>query len=130
MSSLVLVSRSEKTPAQTRAAGEKSPPFYYGDLLLYPNLGEPLRRQDGLSFYFVVYPVPGRCACEMRVALLRNGQSLGETTRALQPTGDPRLPHLAQLPIENLTPGTYELRVVVTDMVDQQSRSTFFTVGG
>ena len=44
--------------------------------------------EDGLSFYFVVYPVPGRCACEMRVALLRNGQSLGETTRALQPTGD------------------------------------------
>jgi VWFA-related protein len=129
MSSLVLVSRSEKT-ARTRAAGEKSPPFYYGDRLLYPNLGEPLRREDALSFYFVVYPVAGRCACEMRVALLRNGRSLGETTRALQPTGDPRLPHLAQLPIENLTPGTYELRVTVTDTVDQQSRSTFFTVGG
>ena len=64
------------------------------------------------------------------MALLRNGQSLGETTRVLQPTGDARLPHLAQLPIENLTPGTYELRVVVTDTVDQQSRSTFFTVGG
>jgi VWFA-related protein len=130
MSSLVLVSRSEKTPAKTSAAGEKTPPFYYGDVLLYPNLGEPLRREDRLSFYFVVYPVPGRCACEMRVALLRNGQSLGETTRALQPTGDTRLPHLAQLPIENLTPGTYELRVTVTDTVDQQSRSTFFTVGG
>jgi VWFA-related protein len=131
MSSLVLVSRTEKTPAQTKpAADQPTPPFYYGDLLLYPNLGEPLRRQDGLSFYFVVYPVPGRCACEMRVALLRNGQSLGETTRALQPTADARLPHLAQLPIENLTPGTYELRVVVTDTVDQQSRSTFFTVGG
>jgi VWFA-related protein len=129
MSSLVLVSRSEKTPARTRAADEKTPPFYYGDLLLYPNLGEPLRREDGLSFYFVVYPVAGRCACEMRVALLRNGQSLGETARPLQPTGDARLPHLAQLPIENLTPGTYELRVTITDTVDQQSRSTFFTVG-
>ena len=129
MSSLVLVSRSEKTPGQQKAAGEKTPPFYYGDLLLYPNLGEPLRRADGLSFYFVVYPVPGRCACQMRVSLLRNGQSLGETTRVLEPVNDVRLPHLAQLPIDDLAPGIYELRVVVTDTIDQQTRSSFFTVG-
>ena len=68
-----------------------------------------------------------RAECAWRCS--GNGQSLGETTRALEPTGDARLPHLAQPPIENLVPGTYELRVVVTDTVDQQSRSTFFTVG-
>jgi VWFA-related protein len=131
MSSVVVVSRTEQTPGRAKpAAGEKTPPFYYGDTLLYPNLGEPLTRgADGaLSFYFVVYPVPGRCACTAHIALLRNGRPLAEADRTLTPADQARLQHVGQIPIGNLPAGTYELRITVTDTLDQQSRSTFFTV--
>lgn len=128
MSSLVLVSRTEQTPGAA-PQGSKVPPFYYGDTLLYPNLGEPLpAERDALSFYFVVYPVPGRCACSANISLLRNGRPIAEATRTLEPTGQARLQHVGRLPIADLPPGTYELRVSVTDAQDQQSRSAFFTV--
>jgi VWFA-related protein len=132
MSSLVLVARAETTPGQGRPAQDDRPlpPFYYGDTLLYPNLGEPLKRgpDEALSFYFVVYPVPGRCACSARISLLRNGSPIAEATRPLEPAGQARLQHVGRLPIGDLPAGTYELRVSVTDTLDQQSRSTFFTV--
>ena len=61
MSSLVLVARTEQTPKPAAQKTERAPhPFYYGDMLLYPNVGEPLVRgkDDALSFYFIVYPCP------------------------------------------------------------------------
>jgi len=45
MSSLVLVARSEQTPSQAEDPDTKKPPFYYGDTLLYPNVGEPIHRR-------------------------------------------------------------------------------------
>jgi hypothetical protein len=126
------VSRTEKTPPPTTTAAkaERTAPFYYGDTLLYPNVGEPLvrGRDDALSFYFVVYPVPGRCACAARIALLRNGKPMAEASRDLPTTETKRLQHVGNLPIADLPAGTYELRVTVTDSQDQQTRTAFFTV--
>ena len=143
MSSLVLVSRTEQAeddPVQSqaaegavaKAAAEKAPPrppFYYGNTLLYPNVGEPIRRdRDKLPFYFVVYPARDRCACSARISLLRNGQSLADATRELGAEGEGRLQHVGELPIGELPSGTYELRVTVGDGRDQETRSTFFTL--
>src|SRR3970040_1830621 len=77
MSSLVLVARSEQTTSDAESTDAKKPPFYYGDTLLYPNVGEVIQRRpdEALSFYFVVYPVEGRCACSAQISLLRNATS-------------------------------------------------------
>jgi VWFA-related protein len=130
MSSLVLVDRTEQTPAQTGQPAHKNPPFYYGDLLLYPNLGEPVHREadSALSFYFVVYPAGGECACSARISLLKNGQAIAEATRELTASHTNRLQHVGNLPIGDLPAGTYELRVTVGDSRDQQTRTAFFTV--
>jgi VWFA-related protein len=132
MSSLVLVSRTEQTPKAAAPANpdRTPPPFYYGDLLLYPNVGEPLvkGKDEALSFYFVVYPAPGRCACAARISLLRNGTSIAEASRELTTKDTKRLQHVGNLPIADLPAGTYELRVTVTDSQDQQTRTAFFTV--
>lgn len=128
MSSLVLVSRTEKTPGRTAEADAAAAPFYYGDTLLYPNVGEPLRQGDDLSFYFVVYPPAGRCDCSAQITLLRNGQRIGEATRGLAPGDSDRLQHVGTLPIGKLPGGTYELRVTVSDRGQQQTREAFFTV--
>ncbi len=79
-------------------------------------------------FYFVVYPVPGRCACA--------AQHLASEERQVDRRGLPRpddqqttrLQHVGNLPIADLPAGTYELRVTVTDSQDQQTRTAFFTV--
>jgi hypothetical protein len=125
MSSLVLVSRTERTPGQ-----EDSRPFYYGDTLIYPNLGEPLDRlrEKELAFYFVVYPAKGRQARAAQIALLRNGQPIAGATRELSLTGGGRLPQVGKLPIADLPPGTYELRVTVNDGQAEETRSAFFTL--
>jgi hypothetical protein len=133
MSSLVLVTRTERTDQTARTSRlptSKEPPFYYGDTLLYPNVGEPLRSgiDKMLPFYFVVYPAPGRCVCSARIALLKNGEPVADTTRELEASDTARLQHVGQLPIDSLPPGVYELRVTVTDNRDQQTRSAFFTV--
>jgi VWFA-related protein len=131
MSSLVLVSRSEQTPGSTEGKGEKKPPFYYGDTLLYPNLGDPLRHgsDSALSFYFVVYTQPGRSTCSAHISLLRNGASIADATRDLPATGtERRLQHVGNLPIGDLPAGVYELRVTVSDSTEQQTRAAFFTV--
>ncbi len=130
MSSLVLVDRTEQTPPQTGQPAHKNPPFYYGNLLLYPNLGEPVHREadSALSFYFVVYPPGGECACSARISLLKNGQPIAEATRELTASHTNRLQHVGNLPIGDLPAGTYELRVTVGDSRDQQTRTAFFTV--
>ena len=130
MSSLVLVARTEQTKGEAPAPQTKKPPFYYGDMLLYPNVGEPIRRAPdaALSFYFVVYPAQGRCACSAQISLLRNGQSLADATRPLEATDDARLQHVGQLPIGELPNGTYELRVTVNDGQHQETRTAFFTL--
>ena len=74
LSSIVLVRRSEKVPAADR---HDDNPLYVGDLLLYPNAGDPVSRsQDrNLTFYYAIYPPrssdgPPRADVELR----RNGQ--------------------------------------------------------
>jgi hypothetical protein len=130
MSSLVLVSRTEQTPQQPTPKPDNAAPFYYGDTLIYPNVGEPLKQgvDKVLPFYFVVYPGADSCACTAHISLLRNGQVLADATRPLQPKGTTRLQNVGQLPIENLPPGVYELRVTVTDNEDEQTRTAFFTL--
>ena len=83
---------------------------------------------EALPFYFVVYPVPGRCACAAQISLLRNGKSIAEASRDLPTKQTKRLQHVGNLPIADLPAGTYELRVTVTDSQDQQTRTAFFTV--
>ena len=130
MSSLVLVLAPSRRRRSPEGRSETAPPFYYGDTLLYPNVGEPLQRGTGrsLSFYFVVYPVPGRCACTARISLLRNGQPIAEAHAASCETGDDAAAARRQPADCELPAGTYELRVTVTDSQDQQTRTAFFTV--
>jgi hypothetical protein len=55
VSSLMIVTRTERVPAAERDATN---PLYYGDLLLYPNLGEPISKRvtPALTFAFNVLP--------------------------------------------------------------------------
>lgn len=142
MSSLVLVRRVEEVSAAP-PAGSSSAPLYVGRTLLYPNLGEPIERLAGgeLPFYFALYGDASRAT--VAAELLRNGEAIASAPVDLSPAVAPDDPagvgrpaagqapaiqHVGRLPIGALPPGTYELRIRVTDGPRELSRTAFFTL--
>jgi VWFA-related protein len=126
MSSLILVNRVEEV--NDPPAGANTPPLYVGRMLLYPNLGESIRKSTTgeLPFYFALYhPSPGAAAS---IQLLRNGEAVAETPLQLSSAIGARVQHVGRLPIGTLPSGTYELRVRVTDAGREISRTAFFTI--
>ena len=127
VSSLVVVSRAE----EMKAVGDEAPPtapFYLGRTLLYPNLGEPVRKSltNELSFYFTLYG--NASAVKASALLLQHGKILAEAPVRLPPATGPRVQHVGRLPIGALPNGTYELSIRVADGPLVVSRTAFFTV--
>jgi len=121
-SSLMIVGRAEKLGPG--AGGAK--PLQYGDVLLYPNLGQPLTREPGqaLTFFVTAWPAVARPGVEAQVEVVRDGRRVA-TTRAtqLQPDADGRIQLASSLPLEGFAPGAYELRVTLSDGRDAETRT-------
>ena len=124
MSSLVLVSRAEETGDSMPSAG----PLYVGRTLLYPNLGEPIRKSAGamVSFYFALYGDPRGATA--RADLLRHGQLVASTPLQLPAATGARVQHVGRLPVGELPAGTYELRIQVLGAGPELSRTAYFTI--
>ena len=128
MSSLVLVSRVEEVSDPPSTGTKAIAPLYVGHRLLYPNLGEVIRKSAAseLPFYFTLYgDVTGVNAYAQ---LLSNGQPVAEAPVQLPPATGSRVQHVGRLPIGALPAGTYELRIRVTDGRQEISRAAFFTL--
>jgi VWFA-related protein len=126
MSSLILVNRVEEV--NDPPSGGNTPPLYVGRMLLYPNLGESIRKSTTaeLPFYFALYrPSPDAAAS---VQLLRNGEAVAEAPLPLSSAIGSRIQHVGRLPVASLPAGTYELRIRVTDGGREMSRTSFFTL--
>jgi hypothetical protein len=125
MSSLVVVNRIEEI--DDPPSGPSTPPLYVGRMLLYPNLGEPLRKSAAaeLPFYFTLYG--SSASAEAYAQLLRNGEFVAEAPVQLPPAGA-RVRHVGRFPIGSLPAGTYELRIRVADIGREISRTAFFTL--
>ena len=127
MSCLVLVGRFEDVndspSARTNAA-----PLYVGHRLLYPNLGESIRKSAAseLPFYFTLYG--DASGVKAFVQLLSNGEPIAEAPVQLAPAAGLRVQHVGRLPVGALPAGTYELRIRVTDGRQEISRAAFFTL--
>jgi hypothetical protein len=125
---LILVSRVEEVRDAPPAAAILTPPLYVGQSLLYPNLGEPIRRSAAteLPFYFTLY---GDVRTVKAYAqLLQNGRALGESLVQLPTADGSRVQHVGRLPIGALPAGTYELRIRVMDGSHEVSRTAYFTL--
>jgi VWFA-related protein len=127
MSSLVLVTRAEETHLARPSGSMPSGPLYVGETLLYPNLGEPMRKSAGdLSFYFTLYGDARAVAAS--VQLLRNGQVLATAPLQLPAGTGSRVQHVGRLPIGALPSGTYELRIQIAGGAHELSRTAYFTL--
>ena len=128
VSSLVIVRRSEKIADKDRRADH---PLLMGDVLLHPNLGEPVSKAASkeLGFYFTVYPAKGGPAAESTIELMLNGKLVAQVPMPL-PAADAsgRVQQVGRLPLDQIAPGTYQLRAVVTQGSTQASNSTLVRI--
>ena len=124
VSSLILTDRVEKVPPADR---RKDNPLLLNDVLVYPNLGEPVsKKAKELGFFFTVYPGRG-AAPEAVLDLLNNGKPVGQLPLTLA-TADAsgRIQQAGRLPVDQLSPGTYELQVIIKQGTTQIARTTTF----
>jgi VWFA-related protein len=123
-----IVRRAQAVPAGEADAGN---PLYFGDMLLYPNLGQPLSKTTDkeLAFGFTAYdghdgPV------DAILELLRSGQLVATVPLALGGADrHGRINQISKLPLESLTPGAYELRVTVKTGTQRVTRAVPFAIG-
>src|SRR5688500_15383333 len=128
MSNLVIVRRGEKVPESERITGS---PLYVGDMLLYPNLGLPLKRgEKELAFYFTAYvPAAGAGDAAASLELLQNAKPLAQVDlQVAAPDAQRRIQQVGRIPIEQLPAGTYELRVAVRQGTMSVSQAVPFRV--
>jgi hypothetical protein len=129
LSSIAILKRVEKL---SQAEENTSNPFRYGDVLVYPNLGEPLRKSANkeLAFFLTAYVREGaKDAPKLTIELLQQRHSLGIATLELPgPDASGRIQYASALPVERLQAGDYDLKVTVNDGVSSATRLEQFTI--
>lgn len=126
-SDLVLIGSAERVAKGSQPAGS---PFLVGDMLLYPNLGEPLRKGETkeLGFFFTLYPGQGPKP-QASLELMHNGAPLATLPLTLVDADTSgRIQQVDRLPISALAPGTYDLHVVIGVGRQQIQRSAIFRI--
>ena len=127
VSSLLIVRRTERVPAGERSSTN---PLYYGDLLLYPNLGEPISKAQTPAVSFAFTIVPGAQPVRAALVLSQGGLALGQTPLPLgTPDANGVIWHSGQVPLATLPPAEYTLTLMVTaEDHKEEQRATFRTI--
>ena len=126
-STLTLVARAERVGDADRPADS---PLLVGDLLLYPNLGEPVSKAatSEVGFFVTIYPVNGSKP-EATLELVQNGKALASLPLQLgEPDKAGRIQQVSRLPTSALPVGVYDLRLLITQGQQQIVRSTVIRI--
>jgi VWFA-related protein len=122
--SLVIVRQAEAIAGAEHAADN---PFHAGDLVLTPNVGEPVRkaRRERLALYVHVRPARRPVRAELELRRL----DLPIVSVPLDPPaadGDGTLRYLIAMPLADVDPGPCELRLRLDDGVTTLTRNAAF----
>lgn len=126
LSSVAVLKRAERlSPAEQ----QRDQPLRFGELLVYPNLGEQIDRNTTkqLAYFFTAWPAKGSTKpLQMTLEILQDNKSLGTTSGEL-PAADERgqIKYAGSFAIDKFQPGKYELRIMVNNEI---SRSTSFVI--
>jgi VWFA-related protein len=129
LSSLMLVSRADQLTPEERK--DTKNPLHYGEVILYPNLGTPLKKAvtPALGFYFAVYGKDLTGARKTTIAVQQGEKVLASTVAELAaPDAGGRIQHAGTLPLKSLAAGDYTLKVSVSDGKSSETRTASFTV--
>jgi VWFA-related protein len=129
LSSVAVLKRAERITAEEMKLDK---PFHFGELLVYPNLGEPILKSQAkqLTFFVTAWPAKGSAdTLKLDIEILQNNQKVGQTSAQLPaPDERGRIKYASALPLDGFQPGGYELKLTVRDSKTSVSRSTKFTV--
>ncbi|HEX3249862.1 MAG TPA: VWA domain-containing protein [Pyrinomonadaceae bacterium] len=125
LSSVAVLKRAERlTPEEQK----RDQPLRFGELLVYPNLGEQIDRHvtKQLAYFFTAWPTKDSTKpLQMTLEILQNGRQLGSTTGDL-PAADEsgQIKYAGSFAIDKFTPGVFELKITVGNI----TRSTTFVI--
>jgi VWFA-related protein len=111
LSSLVVIDHVERVPAAER---DPRNPLYFGEMLVYPNLGDPLRKSTAkaLGFYFTA-----RAPASVRkgqLEVVRDGQVTAALPLQLPaPDATGLIQHAGTLSLDSFAPGAYQMRLTL-----------------
>ncbi len=129
LSSIVIIRSAEQVGKE---AESQAGILRLGELLIYPNLGEPLARStlEQMPFFFNAYPARGgKAPPEAVFEVVKEGTVTGRSAvRLPAPDQAGRIQFASALPIQGYAPGRYQLRVTVVDKGVRTTRSANFTV--
>ena len=129
LSSVAVLSRAERLRPEEQ---KREQPFHFGELLVYPNLGEPVRKSvtQQLAYFFTAWPAKGSTAnIQLTVEILQNGRSLGKTAGQLPPPDElGQIKYASSFALDKFQSGSYDLKLTIDDGKNSASRSTTFTV--
>ena len=129
LSSVLIVGRAEKVQASEQQSAN---PLYFGETILYPSMGEPVRKSasSALGFFFTLYGVsPGSGPAKALLEVFRGEAAAGRVgTELPAPDAAGRIQYAGALPLQGFAPGSYRLRVTATTGAGSDVRETQFTV--
>jgi VWFA-related protein len=127
LSDVVILNRAEPTSAPDEKHGN---PFRVGNVIVSPNLGEPIHRSlKQVTFFFTAYTPSASARLKLTIELRQQGRTLAQIPGEMPaPDKSGRIQYLAGLPLEKIPAGDYELRITVTDGPTTLARSGYFTI--
>lgn len=130
LSSVAVLKTAERlTPEEQK----RNQPFQFGELLLYPNLGEKIDRQrtKELAYFFTAWPAKGNTKpMQVTLEILQNNRPVGKTSGQLPaPDGNGQVKYASSFSLDKFPAGVFELKVTVSDGQNSVSRTTTFNVG-
>jgi len=129
LSSVAVLRRAEQLTAEEQ---KRDQPFRFGELLVYPNLGEAVSKSQAkqLAFFFTAWPPKGFTGTlKVSTEIVQKNRSLAKSSGQL-PAADAsgQIKYASSFPLDKFQPGAYELKVTIGDDSNSVSRSTSFMV--
>jgi VWFA-related protein len=129
LSSVVFVDHVEQIDGAPPDHTERPAPFFVGQTLVFPNIGDPVMKTTtkDLPFFFTIYRgASGPLTATAQ--LLRNGGIVAEAPLEIAASTEPRIQQLDRFPVSGLAPGTYQLRITVASGPQRVAESAYFTL--
>ena len=129
LSSVAVLKRAERLSAEEQ---KRDQPLQFGELLVYPNLGERIDRSTKqLAFFFTAWAAKGATKpMQVTLEILQNKRQVGQTSAELPPAdAQGQIKYASAFPLDKFQPGVFELKVTISDGKNNVSRSTQFTLG-
>jgi VWFA-related protein len=115
LSSIVFIKKAEQRSEATGQLAWRT--FQFGEVLVYPNLSEPVSKAANkqLTFFVTIYTPKGDLSApRLKLEIERNGRSVGQLSYNLDaPDQTGRIQYASAISLDKFQPGDYEVKLAV-----------------